>query len=384
MKQFVQNKVDSISKLFDSKFWSHTPSQENPADLVSRGCSAQVLQQSDLWSCGPTWIPEASLWPQWPKSQPMQSTILTAVVAETVLPMPSRISKVIDLSRFNHYSCLLATSVYVHRFCYRTGNKGPPSTTELELIETEWIHTIQEEHYSQVIDYFTSTTKGTAPPIVQQHNLFLDDKGLIRTKGRFDVALSLLLLPQHSRFTQLLVLDFHQHLHHIGVGGTFVALRQRFWIPSVRWLTWRMLRTCVTCKKVTGSSYLLPSPAELPKFHLDTVSPPFSNIGVDFTGHFLITDQRGNDIKIYICLFTCLKTRAISLELDEDLSTSSFLQAFRRHCSVYSMPCFVLSDNAQTCKCAEKDLQTLFSLFDKDAVQQVFAHKRIEFRYIPA
>ena len=384
LKQFVQNKVDSSSKLFDSKFWSHTPSQENPADLVSCGCSAQVLQQSDLWSCGPTWIPEASLWPQWPKSQPMQSTILTAVVAEKVLPMPSRISKVIDLSRFNHYSCLLATSVYVHRFCYRTGNKGPPSTAELELIETEWIHTIQEEHYLQVIDYFTSTTKGTAPPIVRQHNLFLDDKGLIRTKGRFDVALSLLLLPQHSRFSQLLVLDFHQHLHHIGVGGTIVALRQRFWIPSVCLLTWRMLRTCITCKKVTGSSYLLPSPAELPKFRLDTVSPPLSNIGVDFRGHFLGKDQCGNHIKIYICLFTCLKTRAISLELDEDLSPSSFLQAFRRHCSVYSTPRFVLSDNAQTFKCAEKDLQTLFALFDKDAVQQVFAHKRIEFRYIPA
>ena len=140
-----------------------------------------------------------------------------------------------------------------------------------------------------------------------------------------------------------------------------------------------MLRTCVTCKKVTGSSYLLPSPAELPKFRLDTVSPPFSNIGVDFTGHFLVKDQRGN-----ICLFTCLTTYAISLELVEDLSTSSFLQAFRRHCSVYSTPRFMLSDNAQIFKCAEKDLQTLLALFDKDTVQQAFAYKRIEFRYIPA
>jgi len=190
LKQFVQNKVDSISKLFDSKFWSHTPSQENPANLFSRCCYAQVLQQSDLWSSGPTWIPDASLWLQWPKSEPRQATILTAVIAEQVLPMSSLISKVIDLNCFNHYSRLLATSVYVHRFCYRTGNQGPPSTAELELIETEWIHAIQEEHCSQVIDYFSSTAKGTASPIVPQLNLFLDEKGLIRTKGRFDVALS--------------------------------------------------------------------------------------------------------------------------------------------------------------------------------------------------
>ena len=272
LKQFAQTKVDSTSKLCDSKFWSHTPSQENPADLVSHGCSAQVLQQSDLWSRGPTWVPEASLWPQWPKSQPTQSTILTAVVAEQVLPVPSHISKVIDLSHFNHYSRLLATSVYIHRFCYCTGNQGPPSTAELELIETEWAHTIQE-HYLRVMDYFTSTTRGKAPPIIRQLNLFLDEKGLILAKGQFDVASSLLLLSQHSRFTQLLVLDFHQHLHHIGVGGTVVALRH-FWIPSVRSLIRRMLYTCATCKKVTGSSYLLPSPAELPKFCLDTISPP--------------------------------------------------------------------------------------------------------------
>ena len=237
LKQFVQNKVDAIHKLFDFTFWGHTPSQENPADLVSRGCSALSLQNSNLWSSGPSWIHDALLWPQWPKSQSTQSTILAAVVAEQVSVMPSRISKVIDLGCFNHYSHLLATSIYVHRFCYRKGNQGPPSTAELELIETEWIQAVQEEYYPQVLDYLTSTTKGTTPPIVRQLNLFLDEKGLIRMKGRFNLASSLILLPQQSRFTQLLVLDYHQRLHHIGVGGTIVAARQRFWIPAVRSLT---------------------------------------------------------------------------------------------------------------------------------------------------
>jgi len=67
----------------------------------------------------------------------------------------------------------------------------------------------------------------------------------------------------------------------------------------------------------------------LPQFRQDTSVRPFSNIGVDFTGHLTVKDRAGNHIKVYICLFTCLTTRAINLEIVEDLSTSSYLQAFR-------------------------------------------------------
>ena len=74
----------------------------------------------------------------------------------------------------------------------------------------------------------------------------------------------------------------------------------------------------------------------------------------------------------------------MGLELIEDLTTSSCLQAFHRHYSFLSTPHFVLSDNAQTFKCAEKDLEALLSLFDSDTVKHAFALKRIEFRYIPA
>ena len=127
----------------------------------------------------------------------------------------------------------------------------------------------------------------------------------------------------------MLVLDSHERLHHIGVGGTIVAIRQRFWIPSVRSVARRLLHKCSTCKRVTGRPYLLPTPSELPQFRLDTSNPPFSNIGIDFTGHLLVKDYHNNHCKVYICLFTCLTTRAISLELVEDLTTLSFLQAFR-------------------------------------------------------
>ena len=65
------------NKLFDSSIWGHTASEKNPADIVSRGCSAQT---SPLWSKGPSWITEEALWPKWPKAQPPTTTTLIAVV----------------------------------------------------------------------------------------------------------------------------------------------------------------------------------------------------------------------------------------------------------------------------------------------------------------
>ena len=151
----------------------------------------------------------------------------------------------IELDRFNHYSHILATTVYIQRFCYRTGMKGTPSTSEIEAAEFEWIRTLQRQHYPQVLDYLSSDSHhkmDRAPPIVRQLHLILDGKGMIRTKGRFHAESSLILLPQHSRFTHLLILSYH---HHIGTGGTIVALRQRFWVPSVRSVTCRLLHKCL-------------------------------------------------------------------------------------------------------------------------------------------
>ncbi|MCP4479276.1 MAG: hypothetical protein GY818_14415, partial [Planctomycetaceae bacterium] len=84
LKQFVQNKVNAINSIFETADWGHTPSQENPADLVSRGCSAQSLRDSTLWEKGPTWLADQSNWPQWPKPQPTSTTVLAAAAEQQV------------------------------------------------------------------------------------------------------------------------------------------------------------------------------------------------------------------------------------------------------------------------------------------------------------
>ena len=121
LKQFVQNKVNAINRLFASSFWSHTSSTENPANLFSHGCMTLLLTKSPLWLQGPPWILNTTSWPQWPNSQPLSSTVDTAITEQQITPLPPGISSIVDITRFPSYSRLLATSVYVHHFCFRTG-----------------------------------------------------------------------------------------------------------------------------------------------------------------------------------------------------------------------------------------------------------------------
>ena len=189
----------------------------------------------------------------------------------------------------------------MNRICYRTGVTGLSTTSELDTVERAWLHSEQLRFYPQVMSYLSTTStchKRRVPSHFHRLNLFLREDFLICTKGRFTLDSSLILLPQRSRFTDLLILDCHLRMHLIGVGGTVVALRHRFWAPATHATTRRLLRQCVTCHKVTGRHYPLPSSPELPKIRQDTSARPFSNIGVDFMGHLTVKHRSGNHIKV--------------------------------------------------------------------------------------
>ena len=64
--------------------------------------------------------------------------------------------------------------------------------------------------------------------------------------------------------------------------------------------------------------------------------------------------------KSYFALFTCCVTRAVHLELVEDLLVETFKQCLRRFIARRGIPVLVVSDNAKTFKGTEKQLRTLF------------------------
>ena len=102
--------------------------------------------------------------------------------------------------------------------------------------------------------------------------------------------------------------------------------------------------------------------------------PPFANTGVDFAGPLFLSNGMKKTSKIYVCLFTCMATRAIHLELVDSLSVETFICAFRRFVGRRGLPAKMLSDNAKTFKSAAKEIRKLVTapkLFEVLAVQGV-------------
>ncbi|GFY29932.1 uncharacterized protein TNCV_4072451 [Trichonephila clavipes] len=56
LKTFVQNRVAKIQELYSNQLWRYVPSDQNPADLVSRGVDSDKLLQQKLWFNGPTFF----------------------------------------------------------------------------------------------------------------------------------------------------------------------------------------------------------------------------------------------------------------------------------------------------------------------------------------
>ena len=67
-----------------------------------------------------------------------------------------------------------------------------------------------------------------------------------------------------------------------------------------------------------------------------TESRPFTHVGVDYCGPFLIKEKQHRNrkqIKVYVVVFVCLATKAVHLEVVSDLSSEAFIAALRRFTS---------------------------------------------------
>jgi len=301
----------------------------------------------------------------------------------------SNILNVIDITRYSSYKKLLRVTAFVLKFvarCRRELEQNACSGLSVQNVykaETLLIKHCQEMEFRNEI---TSLHSGQSKlPLVKQLSLFLNDRGILRCRGRIhnapvdEDAKFPFLLPKKHVLTRLIIQETHARHLHAGVNATVTHLRQKFWVPAIRQCVQATLRQCVTCRRVSGRPYVAPDPPPLPKARVQD-SAPFTVTGVDFTGALHIKQTTGSDMKAYICLFTCAATRAVHLEVVTSLSTESFLQAFRRFTSRKSLPKIMISDNATTFIAASRELMNLrYSTL----VQDTLSNLGVEWRFIP-
>ncbi|XP_037930181.1 uncharacterized protein LOC119664905, partial [Teleopsis dalmanni] len=80
-EKFVRTRVEDIKKWIPKTKWQHVKSQENPADIASRGICPSKLKYNPLWWNGPSWLTKEEK--DWPKPEKIEEVkILTTVTSQ--------------------------------------------------------------------------------------------------------------------------------------------------------------------------------------------------------------------------------------------------------------------------------------------------------------
>lgn len=394
---FVANRVGEVQRLTRVEDWRHVDTKSNPADIISRGGKLPDLMQSSLWWEGPDWLKLHEN--NWPKSQTQYPTDLPEQVTK-VLVAKQEYALLNEL--ISKYSKLLKLVRVVAYVCRYINNCRPSSEKRVALLTSkEYEHSlrtickfVQQQHFGDEIRELKKSKVVSANSKLRSLNPLIDNEGLLRVGGRLSHAeLSYdakhpILLPKGHTFTRLIIHNEHIRNMYSGIQATIYAVRNKFWPMSAKSTTRDIIRKCVTCWKAkpTVAEAIM---SDLPSPRVN-ISRPFTHCGVDFGGPFLIREHKRRNaklIKAYICIFVCFAIKAVHIELVADLTTESFLGAFKRFIARRGKVSCVYSDNGTNFIGAARELNELYEFFMKEQTQsklnEFFVEHRIEWRTIP-
>ncbi|XP_065094041.1 uncharacterized protein LOC135714581 [Ochlerotatus camptorhynchus] len=395
---YVSNRVSEIQKLTPNCSWKYIPTDENPADLISRGERPKKLLESKMWWTGPPTfngsvvemtdvvaIPDEEL-PE------MRAGVVLAVTALTKrMPMFDKISDFTKVVRSTAYLVRFAMFIISRK---KELLKGPLTAEEIKRATIVIVRLVQHETFQPEILALMSGTD--AKHRLNGLKAFLDpEDGVLRVGGRIKRAFipydsrHQMLLPAKHPITEALVRHLHLENLHIGQKGLLAIVRQRFWPLNVKNTIRKVIRNCMVCFRANPlkTTQMM---GDLPSYRIRP-APAFSDTGVDYAGPFWLksssTARKPYITKAYVSLFVCMQTRAIHLELVSDLTTAAFLAALRRFHSRRGYPKTMRSDNATNFVGAKTELHELWLLFQNQCstgkIVRYCTNKGIEWSFIP-
>lgn len=352
LEVFVANRVSQIRESVAPLIWRHIPGEMNPADCASRGCTATVLLDHELW-WGPDWLKEPSV--TWPAAALKPLDPLPGLRVGACIREPVGNSGFI-LERYSSLEKLIGVTGWIRRFIRNARN---PKDRIMDRVLTpeerqgaymHWIRVVQEMSFRDEISVLLAEKRQLKGSLVRL-NPFVDNEGYLRVGGRLrnaKLAFGIrhpLLLPGGGHFVELLVRDRHVRNSHAGLVNLLGILQREVWILSARRVVRGIIFRCLPCyrlKTVTTQPYM----GDLPSDRVNE-SRCFAGVGLDFGGPYTVKSShlRGaKTYKAYLCVFVCLSTKAVHLEVVSSLSTESFIATLDRFVARRGLPALVRSD----------------------------------------
>ena len=211
--------------------------------------------------------------------------------------------------------------------------------------------------------------------------------GLLRVGGRLSMATlsddskHQIIIPKDSHLARLLVNHFHQKSGHSGREYVLALLRERFWLIRANSTVRSVLSSCFDCKRRQGPVGEQKM-ANLPRPRVTPDQPPFTCVGIDYFGPFLVRQKRSM-VKRYGAIFTCLALRAVHLEVCHSLDTDSFIHALRRFIARRGQVKEIRSDNGSNFVGGERELRVMIDSWNQAKIHDALLQKSIKWVFNP-
>nr|XP_033200179.1 uncharacterized protein LOC117162388 [Bombus vancouverensis nearcticus] len=389
LKTFVANRVSEIQTKTSIRDWRHVPTDDNPADLISRGQTPEEFLRPTIWQHGPAWLYQSEgYWPTWALTPQIEVPEQKGAICLSANPADYSL-----LERYSSWPKLIRIIARCLRWRQERNRAAPLTVTELRITHNKLIKLLQNIHFSEEIRTLQKDRNAAIKGKLTRLNPFIDKEGILRVGGRLSHSSMTfaqkhpIVLPKSSVTTRIIEHEHKIHMHS-GTQATLYAVRQRYWPVDGRSQVWRAIKGCVRCCRAQ------PPPVEyvmgnLPEARV-TESRPFTNVGVDYCGPFHIKEKRDRNrrqIKVYVAIFVCLAIKAVHIELVDDLTSEAFIAALRRFIARRGYCSTIHSDNGTNFRGASNELRELHDLLQsddhKEKVTAFLADKQIEWRFIP-
>ena len=284
---FVSNRVSAILEVIQRSDWYHVKTQDNPADLASRGCHPGELAENAMWWTGPEWLKEKDF------TTPSQEHL---ILPDTIPDQKPEISRCFfanvesgdseelfqDLKKTSNFEATVRVTVHVIKFLSKFSRYSAAKRTKdcnqmlvqfNDLFNTAdqvpYVTPAQATHIRNLFikreqllylgDEIRTLEEGKE--LHKSHKIhdlypFVED-GLLKVGGRLAASNSLTdqqkypaIVPAESPLSELLISHAHKTLFHGTKQGVLAVLRRKYWIVKASQKVKNHIRNCTTCFKV--------------------------------------------------------------------------------------------------------------------------------------
>ncbi|KAL7842113.1 hypothetical protein SRHO_G00238020 [Serrasalmus rhombeus] len=381
---FVANRVQKIHLGSHPQQWRYVASNENPADHASRGLTLRELLAS-TWLTGPEFLWKAEF--QLPADETPELDIGDPEVraAQSLTTETTKQFNIADrLSRFSSWSQAVRAVARILRCISKNKSNSLTTVEERENAESVIIKNLQGEAFQNELGLLSKDIPLPSNNRLHRLNPFIDRDGVLKVRGRLCNS-SLdnsfkhpIILPKDHHITRLIIAYHHEKVEHQGKGLTLNEIRANgYWMPGIGRTVASYIHRCVNCRKLR-KPVEEQRMADLPPERVEQ-SAPFTYCGMDCFGPFP-TKQGRKVYKRYGLIFTCFYSRAIHIEMLDDMSTDAFINSLRCFIAIRTTDKRqIKSDQGSNFVGAKRELKESLNEVDPGRIATFLAEKQCDF-----